>query len=217
MARQTVNLHSISFKSKSEALTYFKKMLNCYHEEEELNSNDDEILFELLQSHPEMKIKIGVGVNRFYRAKSSIHPTSCFHLERIDGSTTDFSYKVCIDGNSPTLVKQFYDACRYSVSDRLIQEKEKLFEESGGTMVCQKTGCQISIHDSEYRHTTPRFRDIVKEFISEFNIVISPKQISHGADMQYVVKFADSELEELFKKFHTKQSNLVSRHASIVG
>ena len=57
MARQTVNLHSISFKSKSEALTYFKKMLNRYHEEEELNSNDDEILFELLQSHPEMKIK----------------------------------------------------------------------------------------------------------------------------------------------------------------
>ena len=90
MARQTVDLPSISFKSKSEATAYFKKMLNRYHDGDELNPDDDAILFELLQRHPEMDDKIGAGVKRFYRDKSPIHPTSCFHLERIDGTTTDF-------------------------------------------------------------------------------------------------------------------------------
>ena len=119
-----------------------------------------------------------------------------------------FSYRTCISGNSPTLTQQFYDACRYSVSERLIRQKEKLFDEAGGNMICQTTGCTISIHESEYRHTLPRFRDIVKNFISEFNIIISPIQISHGSDMQYVVEFADSGLKKLFDKYHAEKSNL---------
>ena len=91
MTYKTVNLPSITFKSKSAAIEYFKEMLNRYNDGDELSSNDDEILFELLQCHPEMEGKIGVGVNRFYRDNSPIHPTSCFHIERIDGTTTDFS------------------------------------------------------------------------------------------------------------------------------
>lgn len=208
MACQTVDLPSISFKSKSEATAYFKWMLNQYQDGDELNPDDDTILFELLQRHPEMDDKIGVGVKRFYRDKSPIHPTSCFHLERIDGTTTDFSYPSCISGNTSTLSQQFYEACRYAVSEELIHQKEKLFIEAGGIMLCTKTGVQITIHDAEYRHTSPKFRELVKDFISEFNITISPAQLSYGSDMQYVVKFEDKNIENLFKKYHAVKSHL---------
>ena len=196
------------FNSKSEAVKYFKEMLSRYDDGEEIDSSDDAVLFELLQRHPEVDKKIGVGVNRFYRQKSPNHPTSCFHLERIDGTTTDFSYKDCISENSRTLEQKFYNACRYSVSQELIMKKEKLFSDAGGILTCKKTGIAISIHDAEYRHTIPRFRDIVKDFILKYNITVSPLLFRESSDMQYVVEFADSELEELFKKYHTKKSNL---------
>lgn len=208
MARQAVCLPSRLFKSKSEAIAYFKEMLGRYHDGEELNSNDDELLFELIQGHPEMEKKVGLGVKHFFCEKSPNHPTRCFHLERIDGTTTDFSYLSCISGNPPTLEQQFYDACRYSVSERLIQEKEALFKKAGGIMICQKTGDKITIQEAEYRHTMPRFRDIVKDFIAEFNITITYDQLSHGSDMQYVVKFADQNIENMFKKYHREKSSL---------
>lgn len=66
MARQAVCLPSRLFKSKSEAIAYFKEMLGRYHDGEELNSNDDELLFELIQGHPEMEKKVGLGVKHFF-------------------------------------------------------------------------------------------------------------------------------------------------------
>lgn len=208
MARQSVDLPSMSFKSKSDAAAYFKEMLSRYRDGEELNRDDDAILFELLQRHPEVNDKIGVGVKRFYRDKSPIHPTSCFHLERIDGTTTDFSYPTCISGNASSISQQFYEACRYAVSEELIHKKDMLFKQAGGTMRCEKTGAEITIHNAEYRHTAPKFRELVRDFIIEFKINISPDQLSYGSDMQYVVKFEDKNIENLFKKYHAAKSHL---------
>lgn len=208
MARQPIDLPSKSFKSKSEATAYFKEMLNRYHDGDELNPEDDEILFELLQRHPNTDEKVGAGVKCFYRDPSPIHPSSCFHLERIDGTTTDFSYTSCISGNPPTLSQQFYEACRYAVSRGLIDKKVKLFKDAGGTMLCGKTGTQLTIHEAEYRHTTPSFREIVRDFISDYNISVSPTQLTHSSDMQYVTKFADSTIENLFIKYHATKAHL---------
>lgn len=208
MTRQQVNLPSKTFKSKSDATAYFKEMLNRYNDGDELNSDDDTILFELLQRHPEADDKIGVGVKRFYRAKSPIHPTSCFHIERYDGTTTDFSYPSCISGNTASLSQQFYEACRFAVSQDLIKQKERLFKDSGGTMICEKTGANITINEADYRHTSPRFREIVRDFIKQYNITISPDLVTHSRDMQYVVRFVDSNIESLFKKYHATKAHL---------
>ncbi len=208
MARQSVNLPSKCFKSKTEATEYFRKMLNRYNDGEDLNQEDDAILFELLQRHPEAEEKIGIGIKIFYRDKSPIHPTSCFHIERIDGTTTDFSFHSCISGNPLSLSQLFYEACRYAVSKKLISDKNNLFEKSGGIIKCSITGDEIAIDEAEYRHTIPKFRDLVKDFIEVNNISISPEMITHGTDMQYVDRFADSHVENLFKNFHTDRAKL---------
>jgi hypothetical protein len=208
MAKQTINLPSITFMSKKDAKAYFQNMLNRYRDKDILSTEDDTILFELLQRHPEAAEKIGVGVKRFYRSRSNIHPTSCFHLERFDGTTTDFSYVSCISGNAATLEQQFYEACRYAVANKLICQKEQLFLEAGGTMKCAKTGTPITIDNAEYRHTEPSFREIVRDFIADNHITIISTMLTHGTDMQYIVKFADLGVESLFKSYHTAKSNL---------
>lgn len=208
MAGQPVDLPSVSFKSKSEATAYFKEMLNRYNDGDELNADDDAILFELLQRHPEASDKIGVGVKRIYRDRTPFHPTSCFHIERTDGTTTDFSYPSCISGNTSSLAQRFYEACRFAVSQDLIKQKEKLFKEAGGIMTCKKTGAEITINEADYRHTTPKFREIVGNFITEYNITISPALVTDSTDMQYVVRFVDSNIESLFKKYHAGKAHL---------
>lgn len=208
MSRHTVCLPSITFNSKTQAVEYFKKMLDRYRDGEELSQDDDVILFELLQRHPEAAEKIGEGVKCFYRSKSLIHPTSCFHIERIDGTATDFSYATCISGNASSLAQQFYEACRFAVSEKLIHEKGRLFKEAGGTMRCAKTGVEITIHEAEYRHTMPKFREIVMNFIKKHKININSELVTRGKDMQYIVKFADNNIENLFKTYHDSESKL---------
>lgn len=208
MSRHTINLPSRSFKSKAEATAYFREMINRYKNGEDIAPDDEAILFELLQRHPEAEEKIGVGVKLFFRDKSPIHPSSCFHVERIDGTTTDFSFISCISGSTASLSQQFYEACRYAISERLIHQKHKLFAEAGGIMRCSKTGVLIDIHEAEYRHTTPTFREIIKSFVETYNIIISPSMITHGSDLQYVTRLADLNIEKLFKDYHSSNSNL---------
>ena len=128
MASHPIILPSIKFKSKSDAKVFFKNMLNRYHDGDEVNSIDDQILFEVIQRHPEATEKIGGGIKRFYREKSNSHPTSCFHLERYDGSTTDFSVPSCISSKKPTVEQAFYEACRTAVTHNLIIKKEEKFK-----------------------------------------------------------------------------------------
>ncbi|MBI5656730.1 MAG: DCL family protein [Geobacter sp.] len=207
MARQTVELPSITFQSKTVATAFFRRMLNRYRDGEELTQDDDAILFELLQRHPDAE-KIGVGVKLFYRDKTPDYPTSCFHIERIDGSTTDFSYPTCISATSSTLAQQFYEACRNAVSENLTRQKNTLFKEAGGKMRCSKTGDIITIDEADYRHTTPKFREIVSDFITENNITISPEMVTSSADMQYATRFVDLKIKDLFVRYHTARANL---------
>lgn len=206
MARQTVELPSKSFTSKQEAKNFFKEMLHRYRDGEEINADDSKILFELLQRHPDYKI--GVGVLRFYRDMSPIHRTSCFHLQRTDGFTTDFSYLSCIDGYSSSIQQQFYEACRYAVSKELTSEKNKLFKDAGGVMTCSKTGELITVDDAEYRHTVPKFKDIVNDFVATYKITISDLLVTPSSDMQYVSKLTDANMEILFKEYHAKRAKL---------
>ncbi|MEM9051891.1 MAG: DCL family protein [Bacteroidota bacterium] len=155
-----VNLPSISFSKKSEAIDFFKKMLSRYKDGDRLNETDSVYLHELLLRHPNPKI--GEGVEYFYRERNPEQPTSGFHIKRVDGSWTDFSYLKCIKGEKDSVREYFYRACRFAVSDYLIQEKNELFDEGKG--VCSITGEKLTKETSEYRHTIPSFSEILRLF-----------------------------------------------------
>lgn len=208
MPRQPIVLPSKTFASKSEASAFFKDMLNRYSDGEDIGFGDDNILFELIQNHPETTHKIGVGVKKFFRARSQTHPTSCFHIERIDGTITDFSYVSCITGSPSTLYQQFYSACRYAVAPELILQKQNLFDNAGGTLACAKTGILVTIDNSEYRHTSPRFGEIVDAFIYQQRITLSPSLITHGKDLQYVAQLDNKNMESTFRQFHAAKAKL---------
>ncbi len=207
MAAHQINLPHKEFSTKKEATQFFKEMLESYNDGGRVSSiDDDNILFDLIQRHPEVVEKVGVGIDYFYRDLSPNHPTSCFHIKRNDGSSTDFSIKTCINSANPTLLQDFYSACRTAVSSKLIEKKKQIF--THGEVPCSITGELVTSDDSEYRHTQPRFRDIVNNFILEENLEIASDMIVENADMRYITSFKNEELADKFNTFHSGCANL---------
>lgn len=204
---QPVVLPSISFSTKKKATEFFKDMLNRYEDGQEIETSDHIFLYELLLRHPEATHKIvGTGVKKFFRQKSPDHPTSCFHLERIDNSKTDFSYPECISSFEPTLEQYFYRACRQSVSEILTAKKNQLFDR--GNVRCSKTNELVSKENSEYRHTEPKFFEIVRQFKKGLNRPINNTMFVQSKDLQYSTRFSDKNIEAKFIEFHQKIANL---------
>jgi len=206
MAGHPINLPHRQFSTKTEATSFFREMLENYNDGDTVSSIYDNILFDLIQRHPEVEEKIGVGIASFYKDTSPNHPTSCFHVKRNDGSSTDFSIKTCINNASPTLLQDFYSACQTAISSKLIEEKKQIF--SHGEVPCSITGEVVTIDDSEYRHTQPRFRDIVNNFIISEGLTITNDMIVENADMQYITSFENQELADKFDTFHSGCANL---------
>lgn len=208
MPAKPVVLPSKTFPKQGEATAFFKAMLARYTDGEFLNSDDEDILYELLQRHPEADQKIGLGVQAFFRNKSPDHPTSCFHVLRIDGSTTDFGYPACVTGRAPSLGHAFYEACRRSVVIKLMDQKQRLFDMSPNGIPCVRTGELTAIHTSEYRHTEPRFRDVVRGFIQIKGLVIDSSMVTVSQDMQYTTVFTDQVMAEEFMSYHATVAKL---------
>lgn len=200
MAGHSIKLLHKEFLTKIEAINFFKEMLEKYDDGDRVSLIDDDILFDLVQRHPEVEEKVRMGIEYFYKDRSANHPTSCFHIKRNDGSATDFSIKTCINNANPTLLQDFYSACRTSISQRLIEEKKRLF--SNEEIPCSITSELVTIDNSEYRHTQPRFRDIVNNFIIAENLKITSDMIVENNDMQYVTSFKNQELADKFNAFH---------------
>jgi hypothetical protein len=201
-----VKLPSIEFPTKTKAKEFFKKMLSKYDDHEVISPEDHLYLDELILLHSEADDKIGMGIKRFFKAPSPEHPTSCFHLERLDGVETDFSYIDCISNTKPTLAQYFYRACRQSVYECLIQQKNELFE--NGPVFCCKTNEPVTRESSEYRHTEPRFIELIREFITTENIIIKKEMFVDDDDLQYTTRFIDKLLESKFIEFHQQKANL---------
>jgi hypothetical protein len=203
-----VILPNITFRKQGDADAFFKALLNRYDDDEYLDGADEELVYELLQRHPDADYKIGCGVVGIYRARSSDHPSSCFHVHREDGTRTDFSYKTCVRGASPGLKARFYEACQRSIAGTVATQKKLMFEMAGGEIPCHKTGVSTTFTTSDYRHTHPRFRDIVNGFVNINKILVSEELLSKGADMQYSTEFVDPAMVDSFINYHAAIAKL---------
>ncbi len=89
MARKPIIIGSKEFKFQKNALEYYKEMLNRHRKNASIDGEDHLSLLDLIERHPEAVQKIGSEIKRFYKAPTELG-TSCFWIERTDGSNTDF-------------------------------------------------------------------------------------------------------------------------------
>ncbi|HBL12139.1 MAG TPA: DUF3223 domain-containing protein [Cyanobacteria bacterium UBA11162] len=211
MPRQSVVINGREFKSQKDAIEYFKEMLARYRNGQTVIGDDREMLMSLLERHPEADKKIGCGVKKLYKDKTDM-PTSCFWIEREDGSRTDFSYRTAISAKGKSLYQEFFDACRNAVQNDLRITKEHFFKKYGdenGKVECDITGERVAIYESHLDHKKPlTFQVLVKTFIEANSIEIKTEMLSMSQDAQFQTTFVDLEIKEKFRRYHHKMAQL---------
>jgi hypothetical protein len=214
--RKPIQIGEYSFKTKTEAIEFYKEIINSYQEGDELNNSDFEMVVNLLKNHPDSERKIGCGIEKIV-IENGGYNYNCFHLVRQDSSKEDFSYRKCISGE-PNDFSLFSQACRKAVESDLKGIKQKYFRENSknGFVKCQDTGQLINFENSHVDHRQPNtFSVIVDRFIEIKEIKIS--NVEYDKIDSYGHYLKDKELEKQFKDYHADKANLriVNKHRNI--
>ena len=90
-----------AFSSKTKAAKFFSDMRLLYPIGGTItNPAHWAAVADLLQGHCEREAKIGCGVAKFFVAPAPRphQHTTCFWIERTDGTKTDFGFSACVEG-----------------------------------------------------------------------------------------------------------------------
>ncbi len=205
--RKLIKIGEIEFPFKKSALEYYKKILNSYDFGEELNSHDTVDVLNLLELHPRIKEKTGVGIEKVRIGKAKFN-TKSFELVRFDGSTTLFSYTKRINSPKSDFTK-FTEACREAIQGDLIQVKQRYFDEFSvkGRVKCQETGEPLKWDELNIDHRQPNtFSVIVDRFIELNNLDL--KNIKYIPISGGHNEIADENLKADFIQYHKEKANL---------
>jgi len=224
--RPTFEIAEKIFKTKLELKTFTKAILNKYKVKDSLEKSDFEFVAELLKGHPEYEKKIGKGIKDIIvRTDTQWQKTKCFHIVRVDGTETDFSYLNCIDNDThQEPIKIFKLSARSAIADQIIQHlvnyKNKTIDKEG-CVLDEKMRVKIKYVEATVDHTPPMtFNKIVEDFITIKNV--NPAQIEYigFGDNEYRKQFKDELLRKEFSVYHrqvaklrvvSKQSNLTQK------
>lgn len=113
------------FNTKSKCIEYFQNILNNNTEIKQDNPNFSDVIC-LYTRHPEFEQKSLDKDNiEYFKIKNSgEYNTICFHAIHIDGSETDWSYKIAIDGENRSNFHNLVDGCR-----KALELEEKYFRD----------------------------------------------------------------------------------------
>jgi hypothetical protein len=207
----SVQIGDLEFPTKKAAKDFFKEMLARYADGEDVSEEDTAHLDKLLERHPEATQKIGCGIKRFYRQRTE-KGTSCFWLERTDGTKTEFSYPTCVDAKGKSLYQEFAEACREAVQPDLVATKRVYFGEHAdgeGKVACDVTGEMIKFDESHLDHKKPMtFQVIVRTFMTANSVTPSRDILSEPRDQQFSTTFTDDNLAKKFRDYHHSLAHL---------
>lgn len=95
MPAKPISLAHLDFEKRGDAVAYLKSMLGRYELGDRVSADDSIILRAALEHHPKAAEKIGSGIAHF-SVRSADFGSTCFWVNRIDGTTEKFSITGCI-------------------------------------------------------------------------------------------------------------------------
>lgn len=205
--RKPIKIGEIEFATKKGALTHFKAILNSYDFGQELSTTDFNDIMNLLETHPRVKEKIGVGIDKVRIAKVQYN-TKSFELVRIDGSTEFFSYTKRINAPKTNFTK-FREACRQAIQDDLRSVKLGYFEKHSkkGQVKCQESNEIAKYEELNVDHRQPNTFSVIVDRFIELNKLdienIEYLQVDGGPN-----ELKDEKLKQEFRIYHQDKANL---------
>ena len=212
--RQTINIGEKIFKTKAESKDFVKAILNKYELQNSLDTTDFQFICELLKRHPEYDKKLGVGITKIIiKLDGNWGKTRCFHIKRIDGTETDFSYLNCIDNDtSREPLKMFKQCARSAVKDQVVSHLSNYIRrtiDNDNNVVCEKSQLKIRREQATVDHTPPiTFDKILNDFLKLKNIEPSQIEYTGFGDNEYNKEFKDEQIKSEFANYHRQVAKL---------
>jgi hypothetical protein len=203
---QGMEVNGTFFKTKTALTKAIQKILHADRVGSDLNDSDTDFLVDLVaRYHPDPDSKIGCGVKRMWRDRNEYNGVG-FYLERIDGTTTDFSFKKCL--NPPTHAQKVEKAARFAVLDQIGRFKMKSFE-GDKQPVCLYTKVILSPNDCHVDHEPPRtFQNLFRVFLKITERNIDLIKLRPRGDNSVYEEFEDKELERHWQAWHEANAKL---------
>lgn len=179
--------------------------------------NPEDLLFlnSLIQKHPDAENKIGCGVARFEVRQNPIFANqNTLYLIRIDGTETDFSFRICVSGKHTTAWIDFCAAARFAIADQILVYKVMRFT-SIDSPVCWITGEELNPDNCHVDHVIS-FNSLIRRFVDEFT-VDHVGAIRKSGDGDVVPQFADEAVRTNWQEFHRANAvlNLATAKANM--
>lgn len=233
--RKSIKIGDKEYKSKKDALSYYKNILNSYDFDAILNDNDFDDLLDLIiydeecneinaNENPVQPSEVNcanknviiedneeeeIFIQDIKIGRSQFN-TKCFELIYNDSSTDYVSYVMIINQPKVDKEKRFDKACRNTVQEDIIKLKQQYFKDNTqgkGYVKCQETGHMCKWDDLVVDHRQPNTLSIIIERFKELNS-IDTDGIEYFKDDKNLFMFRDDTLAEMFRKYHNEKANL---------
>jgi hypothetical protein len=153
----------------------------------------------LLDRSPWASTKIGCGIDHFSVMLMPPYNSRCFQIVRTDGSTTDFSFPHCVNGEDGSDRHEMHKAFRAEVSDDIFAKKQEFFAKHGDSesrVPCAITGKLVNTYEANADHAPPRtFGTLVDLFLAARGIEPSADLLAYE-DNQHAPRLKDRKLAE---------------------
>lgn len=178
-------------------------ILKRYDFGQSLQGDDLAFMLTLLRQHPRAQEKIGVGIASIEIRRHPVYRTSKVPtLVRLDGSSIDFSYQKCLDGE-PNALGIFLATARFAISQEMFEYKREYFGDCE-TAPCQLSGDPITFHEAHVDHLPPVFDTIARQFIDACGIDVEAVAYTNGIGKE----FQDQAFTEQWRSFHRERARL---------
>jgi hypothetical protein len=208
-SRKTYHVGGRIFATQKSLIEFVQGILHRPFVGRSLAEDEFQFMLSLIDRHQEREQKIGVGVADIRIAVNPKYKNRMFEITRLDGSTTDFSYRVCI--RPTTSLDNFIGACRAIASEQVKQYKVERFSHAGadGRIACDLSGRMVTMKEAHVDHEPPAtFDRLRRDFVVA--IGLDPEQVvtTGHADNETVLGFADPAVADAFARFHRERARL---------
>ena len=199
------------FSSKVAAKQYFKQLLGGYNHGDRVSGDDALQLYALIERHPERDRKVGCGIDHF-EVRQSEYGNNGFWLVRSDGTSTDFSYLSCIQGEPPShrlqVNRAFRAIVRFDIQNAVNVFFDQMRDENG-MVACAESGELIAREAAHLDHRPPlTFEVIVETFLAYHGLLHEQIDITAGSDGSIHPELLDKEMANDFRRYHANTARL---------
>lgn len=209
-------ISGVRFRNKADLMKAIQRILYAYPLGGTLRGPDAQLLHGLIAEHECAVEKIGAGIASIRVDAVTGYPNARgFWISRIDGSSTDVSFRKII--HPQTHRTAVTNALRDAVSKQSMEFFLTFWTRYDGFTDCPVTGEMMTPDDSDVDHTPPdTFVALVRQFLEDECLSIESVRLTSSSDNQIGRSLADELLVERWQAFHLSNARLrvVSTYAN---